>query len=45
MLRESLKDYERMKRVLWHTVATIVQAERQREQALKEQKLKMDKEA
>ena len=39
MLRESLRDYERVKGVLGHdTVATIVQAERQREQALKEQK-------
>ena len=39
MLRESLGDFERVKGVLGHdTVETIVQAETQREQALKEQK-------
>ena len=48
MLRESLGDFERVKGVLGHdTVKTIVQAERQREQAIKEQKRvqrrKMDK--
>ena len=39
MLRESLGDFEHVKGALGHdTVETIVQAERQREQALKEQK-------
>ena len=39
MLRENLEDFERVKEALGHdTVKTIVQAERQREQALKEQK-------
>ena len=39
MLRESLGDYERVKGALGHdSVKAIVQAERQREQALKEQK-------
>ena len=39
MLRESLGDFERVKGVLGRdTVETIVQAERQREQALKGQK-------
>ena len=38
-LRESLRDFEHVKGALGHdTVETIVQAERQREQALKEQK-------
>lgn len=39
MLRENLGDFERVKRALGHdTVETIVQAERQREQAIKKQK-------
>ena len=39
MLRENLGDFERVKRALGHdTVETIVQAERQREQVIKEQK-------
>ena len=39
MLRESLGDFVHVKGALGHdTVETIVQAERQREQALKEQK-------
>ena len=39
MLRESLGDYERVKGALGHdTVVTIVQTEKQREQAIKEQK-------
>ena len=39
MLRESLGDYERVKGALGHdTVETIVQTEKQREQAIKEQK-------
>lgn len=39
MLRENLGDFERVKGALGHdTVETIVQVERQREQALKEQK-------
>ena len=39
MLRESLGDYERVKGALGNdSVKAIVQAERQREQALKEQK-------
>ena len=44
MLRESLGDFEHVKGALGHdTVETIVQAERQREQALKEQRRKMDR--
>ena len=48
MLRENLEDFERVKEALGHdTVKTIVQAERQREQEIKEQKreqrLKMDR--
>ena len=39
MLRENLRDFERVKGVLGHdTVETIIQADRQREQAIKEQK-------
>ena len=39
MLRENLGDFERVKGALERdTIETIVQAERQREQALKEQK-------
>lgn len=39
MLRENLGDFERVKGALGHdTVEKIVQAERQREQVLKEQK-------
>lgn len=39
MLRENLEDFERVKGALGRdTIETIVQAERQREQALKEQK-------
>lgn len=39
MLRENFGDFERVKGALGHdTIETIVQAERQREQALKEQK-------
>ena len=49
MLRENLGDFERVKRALGHdTVETIVQAERLREQEIKEQKRvqrrKMDRE-
>ena len=39
MLRENLRDFERVKGVLGHdTVETIIQADGQREQAIKEQK-------
>ena len=39
MLRENLRDFERVKGVLGQdTVETIIQADRQREQAIKEQK-------
>ena len=39
MLRENLGDFERVKGALWHdTIETIVQAERLREQEIKEQK-------
>ena len=39
MLRENLGDFERVKEALGHdTVKTIVQAERQREQTIKEEK-------
>lgn len=48
MLRENLGDFERVKGALGRdTIETIVQAERQREQEIKEQKreqrLKMDR--